>query len=52
MLKKRVPKQLLEYVVNWVSKAMSMTHSSKNIVNGGITLTKVTGKTVDISKYL
>ena len=31
---------------------MSITHSSANSVNGGIPLTKMNGKTVDISKYL
>ena len=30
---------------------MSMTNYSENIVNGGITLTNLTGETVDISYY-
>ena len=52
MVKKRVPKQLWDYGVIWVSEVMSMTHYSENSVNGGIALTKMNGKTVDISKYL
>ena len=31
---------------------MTMTHYSENSVNGGIPLTKVTVKNVDISKYI
>ena len=52
MIKKRVPRQLWDYGVSWVSEVMSMTHSSANSVNGGIPLTKVTGETVDTSEYL
>ena len=52
MVKKRVPRKLLDYGVTWVSEVMSMTHSSENSVNVGISLTDTTGETVDISKYL
>ena len=52
MLYKRVPRQLWEYGVSWVSEVMSITHYSYNIENGGIPLTNVTGKTVDITEYL
>ena len=52
MVNKRVPRKLWDYGVSWVSEVMTMTHSSENSVNGGITLTNVTGKTVGIPKYL
>ena len=51
-VKKRVPRQLWDYSVSWVSEVISMTHSSGNSVNGGITLVKMIGDTFDISKYL
>ena len=52
MVNKRVPRQLWDYGVSWVSDIISMTHYSVNSVSVGIPLTNVTGKTVDIFKYL
>ena len=52
MINKRVTSQLWNYGVSWVSEVISMTHSSGNSVNGGITLVKMIGDTFDISKYL
>ena len=50
MVNKRVPRQLWDYGVSWVSDIISMTHYSVNSVSVGIPLTNVTGKTVDIFK--
>ena len=52
MVNKEVPRQLWDYGVSWVSEVMSIICYSENIFNGGIPLTNVTGKTVDISEYL
>ena len=52
MVNKRVPMQLRDYGISWVSEVMSMNHSSENSANGGIPLTNVNVKTVDISEYL
>ena len=51
MVKKRVTRKLWGYGVIWVSEVMPMTCSSGNSINGGITPTNLTRKTVDISKY-
>ena len=52
MVKERVPRKLWEYEVIWVSELMPMTHYLENSVNIGTALTNITGKNVDISKYL
>ena len=52
MVNKVLPRQLWYYGVSWVSYLISITHFLENSVNGGIPLTNVTRKTVDISKYL
>ena len=52
MVKKMLPRQIWDYGLILVSEVTSKTHSSANSVNGVITLTNVTNKTVDISKYL
>ena len=51
MAKKRVPSQLWDYGISWVSELMPTTHLSANSLNGGIYLTNVTGNTVNISEY-
>ena len=52
IVKKRVPRQLMDYGVSWLSEVISMTHYSENSVNRGILLTNMTGETVDISETL
>ena len=52
MIRNRVPKELWDYGLRWVSETMSLTHSSAGSLNGQIPLTQVTGETADISEYL
>jgi hypothetical protein len=52
MIKKRVPQQLWDHGLKWVSETMSLTHSSAGSLNGGVPITNVTGETADISEYL
>ena len=50
IVKKKVPSQLWDFGLIWISEVISMSHSSANSVNGGTSLTKATCKIVDISK--
>ena len=54
MVRKRIPKQLWDYGLRWVSETSSLTHSTAGQFNrqGQIPITEVTGETADISEYL
>ena len=52
MIRKRIPRELWDYGLRWVSETMSLTHTSAGTLNGHIPLTQVTGETADISEYL
>ena len=55
MIRKKVPRELWDYGLRWVSETMSLTHTTsgtRNIGEGCIPLTQVTGETPDISEYL
>ena len=52
MIRKRVPKELWDYGLRWVSEVSSLTHTSAGSLNGCIPITEVTGETPDISEYL
>lgn len=55
MIRKKAPKELYDYGLRWVSETSSLTHTtagSRNIGEGSIPLTQVTGETPDISEYL
>lgn len=55
MIRKKVPRKLWDYGLRWVSETMSLTHTTsgtRNIGEGCIPLTQVTGETPDISEYL
>ena len=51
MVKQRVPQQLWDYGIAWISETTSSTHTSAGGING-IPITHVTGETPDISNYL
>ena len=53
MIRNRIPEQLWDYGLRWVSETTSLTHTTagKNPV-GSIPLENVTGETPDISEYL
>ena len=52
MIRKRVPKELWDYGLCWVSEVSSLTHTSAGSLNGCIPIAEVTGETPDISEYL
>ena len=52
MIRKRIPRELCDYGLRWVSETMSLTHTSAGTLNGQIPLTQVSGETADISEYL
>jgi len=52
MIRKRVPKELWDYGLRWVSEVNSLTHTSAGSLNGCIPIAEVTGETPDISEYL
>ena len=52
MIRKRVPKQLWDYGLRWVSEINSLTHTNAGSLDGCIPITEVTGETHDISEYL
>ena len=52
MIRQRVPKEIWDYGIRWVSETMSLTYSSAGSLEGSIPLTAVTGETSDISEYL
>ena len=52
MTRRRVPRELWDYVIIWVSETTSLTHSSAGKLQGAVPLTEVTGDKFDISEYL
>ena len=52
MIKQRVPEELWDYGIRWVSETSSLTHSYAGSMEGHIPLTQVTGEIADISEYL
>jgi hypothetical protein len=52
MFKKNVPKVFWDYGLRCVCETMSRTDTRAKRIDGGITLQKVIGETVDISNYL
>ena len=52
MIRKRIPRELWDYGLRWMSETMSLSHTSAGTLNGHIPLTQVTGETADISEYL
>ena len=51
MVRKRVPKVLWDYGMQWVSSIMSMTFTTTGNLND-IPLSQVLGASIDISEYL
>ena len=53
MIRKRIPEQVWDYGLGWVSETSSLiyTTAGRDLV-GGIPLEKVTGETPDTSFYL
>jgi Reverse transcriptase (RNA-dependent DNA polymerase). len=52
MIRNRVPPELWDYGMRWVTETMSLTHTSAGDLEGCIPITHVTGETADISEYL
>ena len=52
MIRRRVPQELWDYSIRWVSETTSIIHSSEGEIEGAVPLTKVTRETSDISEYL
>ena len=52
MVRKRVPKELWDYGMRWVSETMALTYTTAGSLRGQVPLTNVTGETADISEYL
>ena len=52
MVRRRVPRELWDYGMRWVSETSSLTHSSAGSIETSVPLTQVTGETADISEYL
>ena len=52
MVRRRVPRELWDYGMRWVSETSSLAHSSAGSIEGSIPVTQVTGETGDISEYL
>ena len=52
MIQQRVPEQLWDYGLRWVSETTSLTSSTAGTLNSRTPLEQVTGETPDISKYL
>ena len=52
MIRKRIPEQVWDYGMKWVSETMCLTHTSAGSLNGCIPLAEVTGDGVDISEYI
>ena len=48
MIRKRVPKQLWDYGLRWVSEINSLTHTNAGSLDGCIPITEVTGETLSI----
>ena len=51
-IRRRVPRELWDYGIRWVSETTSLTHSSEWKLEGVVPLTEVTVYTSDISEYL
>ena len=52
MVKKRIPRQLWDYGLRWISEISSLTYTTAGSLGGTIPLEQVTGETPDISEYL
>ena len=52
MVRKRVPREVWDYGLRWISETSSLTYSSAGSIEGSIPITQVTGETGDISEYL
>ena len=52
MIRKRMPEQLWDYGLRWVSETSSLTHTTAGVLGGTIPLQEVSGETPDISEYL
>ena len=52
MIKKRIPQQLWNYDLRWISKTSSLTYTTAGVLGGTIPLLEVLGETPDISEYL
>ena len=52
MIKKRIPQQLWDYGLRWISETSSLTHTTAGVLGGTIPLLDVSGETPDISEYL
>ena len=52
IIRRRVPREMWDYGIIWVSETTSLTHSSAGKLEGAVPLTEVTGETSDISEYL
>ena len=52
MVRNRVPRQLWDYGLRWISETSSLTHTTAGTLGSIIPLQQVTGETPDISEYL
>ena len=52
MIRRRVPREMWDYGIIWVSETTPLTRSSAGKLEGAVPLTEVTGETSDISEYL
>ena len=52
MIRKRIPRELWNYGLRWVSETMSLMHTSAGTLNSQIPLTQVTGETAYIYIYI
>ena len=52
MIQNRVPEKLWDYGLYWILETPNLTYSTARGLTGHIPLTKVVGKTADISEYL
>ena len=52
MIRQRIPKELWDYGLRWVSETSSLTHTTAGGLDSHIPIAQVTGDTPDISEYL
>ena len=52
MVCRRVPRNLWDYRIKWVSEKMSTTHTIAGGIDRCSSITKVKGETADIFEYL
>ena len=52
MLKKKIPKRLWDYGINWVCEVMQCTASTSGDLSGRTALEQLTGETPEILEYL